>query len=683
MADRGEGWSDSVRRAIGSNFRRAREALVHLTTASDRAVGTDKPITFLGLRYEPAPDPLAAPARVRASDETAPASEEAGPRASPGEPGARAEPAVLSLDSLLLDANSRIWLTYRTGMEPFGPVDSEASMRSDVGWGCMVRSGQMVLANALLLLTLGREWRAPSSSAAAGTTPRTPVAGPADPLAAVGATPRSVGRPLDGAGDSPKIEAGAGAGARVTSIGGEGSLVVGVPSEAGGPPVAAGAPAAVGVRDSECDVATAPNTAAATPGATATATAAATVVAAEAGAEAVVAAGGSSTDEGFVEVRGTELGAEAASLPEIAPAHANAAGATGAVADSEVGHTVELEVDSGHTDSLPVLTATATGFSDTLGTEAAGPLPTAPIASLRATAAGFSVGTGSSAAAAISTATAVDSKAGTSPASDSEAELAASAGREQARGPAPGSAAGLAASGTAAAAGAPRPVDAESAGLATSVVPGASTAATAAGSSTATVGAAGVSWRAVDSEAAILALFADSHAAPFSLQRLVAEGEAVLGVPVGAWYGPASICAPIARLVAAARREDAKMQGAAEAIARVSVLSQLVMKLTELDPSLALAFLCPRRADFEKWTADARAICAAGQPFLAIQPYPVPDHRCVPDAPPRAPPSPTRGAATATAAGEEEEEPAAGGLLYGGRTDWAVTDDEDEDLVIV
>mmetsp|Transcript_18485 Transcript_18485/g.47299 ORF Transcript_18485/g.47299 Transcript_18485/m.47299 type:complete len:172 (-) Transcript_18485:122-637(-) len=107
------------------------------------------------------------------------------------------------------------------------------------------------------------------------------------------------------------------------------------------------------------------------------------------------------------------------------------------------------------------------------------------------------------------------------------------------------------------------------------------------------------------------------------------------------------------------------------------------MKLTELDPSLALAFLCPRRADFEKWTADARAICAAGQPFLAIQPYPVPDHRCVPDAPPRAPPSPTRGAATATAAGEEEEEPAAGGLLYGGRTDWAVTDDEDEDLVIV
>lgn len=52
-----------------------------------------------------------------------------------------------------LDAESRIWITYRTGFEFLG------DFTSDVGWGCMIRSGQMLAANALVNLYLGRSWR--------------------------------------------------------------------------------------------------------------------------------------------------------------------------------------------------------------------------------------------------------------------------------------------------------------------------------------------------------------------------------------------------------------------------------------------------------------------------------------------------------------------------------------------
>jgi cysteine protease ATG4 len=77
--------------------------------------------------------------------------------------------------AFLDDFESRIWMTYRTGFEMI-PRSSDAkaasalsfTMRlktsfgeqmgfsSDTGWGCMIRSGQSLLANALLISRLGR-----------------------------------------------------------------------------------------------------------------------------------------------------------------------------------------------------------------------------------------------------------------------------------------------------------------------------------------------------------------------------------------------------------------------------------------------------------------------------------------------------------------------------------------------
>ncbi len=52
------------------------------------------------------------------------------------------------------DFEHLVWMTYRSG---FTPLLNDYS--SDVGWGCMIRSGQMILANCLMLHSLGRDWR--------------------------------------------------------------------------------------------------------------------------------------------------------------------------------------------------------------------------------------------------------------------------------------------------------------------------------------------------------------------------------------------------------------------------------------------------------------------------------------------------------------------------------------------
>lgn len=77
--------------------------------------------------------------------------------------------------SFLDDFESKIWMTYRSSFPPIPrSSDNSTSMTfsvrlrslteregfsSDTGWGCMIRSGQSMLANALVLLHLGRDWR--------------------------------------------------------------------------------------------------------------------------------------------------------------------------------------------------------------------------------------------------------------------------------------------------------------------------------------------------------------------------------------------------------------------------------------------------------------------------------------------------------------------------------------------
>ncbi|CAN6666770.1 hypothetical protein TRVA0_038S00958 [Trichomonascus vanleenenianus] len=79
-------------------------------------------------------------------------------------------------EDFVQDVDSRIWLTYRTNFPliprtPNGPSTISiggilrgsgidlAGFTSDIGWGCMIRTAQSLLANALASLRLGRDWR--------------------------------------------------------------------------------------------------------------------------------------------------------------------------------------------------------------------------------------------------------------------------------------------------------------------------------------------------------------------------------------------------------------------------------------------------------------------------------------------------------------------------------------------
>ena len=63
-------------------------------------------------------------------------------------------PPSVDLEAIRQDVQSRLWCTYRRGFVPIG----NTQLTTDKGWGCMLRCGQMVLAQALLQLHLGRDW---------------------------------------------------------------------------------------------------------------------------------------------------------------------------------------------------------------------------------------------------------------------------------------------------------------------------------------------------------------------------------------------------------------------------------------------------------------------------------------------------------------------------------------------
>ncbi|CAJ0919818.1 unnamed protein product, partial [Mesorhabditis belari] len=60
-----------------------------------------------------------------------------------------------TFDDFFIDYYSRIWLTYRSGFDEFPGT----TIRSDCGWGCMLRTSQMMVAQAILVLRHGRNWR--------------------------------------------------------------------------------------------------------------------------------------------------------------------------------------------------------------------------------------------------------------------------------------------------------------------------------------------------------------------------------------------------------------------------------------------------------------------------------------------------------------------------------------------
>ncbi|XP_067007161.2 cysteine protease ATG4B [Anabrus simplex] len=59
-----------------------------------------------------------------------------------------------SVEIIRRDIRSKLWFTYRKNFVQIG----DTGLTTDKGWGCMLRCGQMVLAQALIMLHLGREW---------------------------------------------------------------------------------------------------------------------------------------------------------------------------------------------------------------------------------------------------------------------------------------------------------------------------------------------------------------------------------------------------------------------------------------------------------------------------------------------------------------------------------------------
>ncbi|KAG8529264.1 uncharacterized protein KY384_005899 [Bacidia gigantensis] len=90
-----------------------------------------------------------------------------------GDEAGRETPDITWPTEFLDDCESRIWFTYRSSFPPivkspdatmtlavrFRSLADKQGFSSDTGWGCMIRSGQCLLANALSVLRLGREWR--------------------------------------------------------------------------------------------------------------------------------------------------------------------------------------------------------------------------------------------------------------------------------------------------------------------------------------------------------------------------------------------------------------------------------------------------------------------------------------------------------------------------------------------
>ncbi|KAH0826422.1 cysteine protease required for autophagy [Lanmaoa asiatica] len=158
-----------------------------------------EPIWLLGVQhpgYEPPPPPTpgrrpSVESRRTPSFRSNTSSSATVSELSQSQPPSSKHPAANWPPVFYADFTSRIWLTYRSQFAPIRdsnlssleadlasgaqaatpssprpkkwnwPGTGEKGWTSDAGWGCMLRTGQSLLANALLHLHLGREWRRP------------------------------------------------------------------------------------------------------------------------------------------------------------------------------------------------------------------------------------------------------------------------------------------------------------------------------------------------------------------------------------------------------------------------------------------------------------------------------------------------------------------------------------------
>ncbi|XP_074281285.1 cysteine protease ATG4-like [Silene latifolia] len=121
----GNGWGATVKRIMASgSIRRIKETMLGYYKSS--VVVSSSDIWLLGVCYKVHDDSTG------------------------GDPAASA-----GFAAFVEDFSSRILMTYRKGFNPIG----ESKYTSDVNWGCMLRSSQMLVAQALIMHRFGRSWR--------------------------------------------------------------------------------------------------------------------------------------------------------------------------------------------------------------------------------------------------------------------------------------------------------------------------------------------------------------------------------------------------------------------------------------------------------------------------------------------------------------------------------------------
>ncbi|GLT89313.1 hypothetical protein SLE2022_073000 [Rubroshorea leprosula] len=123
------GWTAAVRRVIAVGSMRKLQERVLGPSKTGMSCSTSN-IWLLGVCYKISSDESSADAEADAGN---------------------------GFDAFKQDFSSRILMTYRKGFDAIG----DKKFTSDAGWGCMLRSSQMLAAQALLFHQLGRAWRKP------------------------------------------------------------------------------------------------------------------------------------------------------------------------------------------------------------------------------------------------------------------------------------------------------------------------------------------------------------------------------------------------------------------------------------------------------------------------------------------------------------------------------------------